>query len=98
MGFFNFNKTTTSAADNNGGDDTRKPIILQLNEEQIEVSADDAEGKTVAQLFEEFGSDLGDVDRISRYVSAGQIVSEDSTVKLGTVYRGAITSETKGLF
>lgn len=97
MGFFNFNKTTTSAADNNGGEDTtRKPIILQLNEEQIEVSADDAEGKTVAELFEEFGSGLGDVERITRYVSAGQIVSEDSTAKLGTVYRGAITSETKG--
>ena len=72
MGFFNFNKTTTSAADNNGGDDTRKPIILQLNEEQIEVSADDAEGKTVAELFEEFGSDLGDVERITPPVASLQ--------------------------
>jgi len=97
MGFFNFNTNTNT--NNAAGDDAaaRKPIILQLNEEQIEVSADDAEGKTVADLFSEYGSDLGDVDRITRYVSAGQIVSDDAAVVPGTIYRGAITSETKGL-
>ena len=94
MGFFNFNKTTNNAA---GDDAARKPVILQLNEEQIEVSADDAEGKTIEELFSEYGSDLGDVKRITRYVSAGQIVSDDAAVVPGTIYRGAITSESKGL-
>ena len=94
MGFFNFNKTTNNAA---GDDAARKPVILQLNEDQIEVSADEAEGKTIEELFAEFAGDLGDTDRINRFVSAGQIVDANDPVVLGTVYRGAITSETKGL-
>ena len=94
MGFFNFtNKTADSS---NGGTAERKPIVLQLNEEQITVPASEAEGKTVGELFEEYASELGDTDRISRFVAAGQIVNQDTVVQLGTVYRGAITSESKG--
>jgi hypothetical protein len=94
MGFFNFgsNSTSTTAASTE-----RKPVILQLNEEQITISAIDAEGKSVAELFSQYADDLGDTDRINRFVAAGQIVNGDTVVELGTVYRGAITSETKGI-
>lgn len=94
MGFFNFgsNNTSTTAASTE-----RKPVILQLNEEQITISPADAEGKSVAELFSQYADDLGDTDRINRFVAAGQIVNGDTVVELGTVYRGAITSETKGI-
>lgn len=94
MGFFNFNNKTTDS--DNGGTVERKPIVLQLNEEQITVPASEAEGRTVGELFDEYASELGDTDRISRFVAAGQIISQDTVVQLGTVYRGAITSESKG--
>ena len=94
MGFFNFgatsNNTTATSTE-------RKPVILQLNEEQITISPADAEGKSVAELFSQYADDLGDTSRINRFVAAGQIVGSDTIVELGTVYRGAITSETKGL-
>lgn len=96
MGFFKFANNTTSNA-TEGVTTERKPIVLQLNEESITIPASEAEGKTVSQLFEEYASDLGgDIDRVSRFVAAGQIVSQDTVVQLGTIYRGAITSESKG--
>lgn len=97
MGFFNFgaanNSNTTDAASTE-----RKPVILQINEESITIPPADAEGKSIAELFNQYAGELGDVDRVNRYVAAGQIVNGDTVVSLGTVYRGAITSETKGLF
>lgn len=93
MGFFNFNTKTAAAATTT----ERKPVILQLNEEQITIDPSDAEGKSVAELFDQYADDLGDTDRINRFVAAGQIVNGDTVVTLGTVYRGAITSETKGI-
>jgi len=73
------------------------PSSCSSTKSRSKVSADDAEGKTIEELFSEYGSDLGDVKRITRYVSAGQIVSDDAAVVPGTIYRGAITSESKGL-
>lgn len=93
MGFFNFGTKTNSDA----ASTERKPVILQLNEEQITVDPSVAEGKSIAELFSQYADDLGDTDRIKRFVAAGQIVNGDTIVTLGTVYRGAITSETKGL-
>lgn len=93
MGFFNFGNQSTATTSTE-----RKPVILQLNEEQITIDPSVAEGKSVSELFSEFADDLGDTDRITRFVAAGQIVNGDTVVTLGTVYRGAITSETKGLF
>ena len=95
MGFFRFNTTTT-----NSTSDTieRKPVVLQLNEEQITIPASDAAGKTIGQLFQEHSDQLGgDASRISRYVAAGQIISQDTIVQLGTIYRAAVLSESKGL-
>jgi len=93
MGFFNFGTKTTAATT----ETNTRPIILQFNEEEITVSAQDAAGKTVGELFEEFASDLGDVDRVNRYVAAGQVISASTGAAPGTVYRAAITSESKGI-
>lgn len=95
MGFFNFGAASNNTAA--AASTERKPVILQLNEEQIAISPADAEGKSVAELFNQYADDLGDTSRINRFVAAGQIVGADTVVELGTVYRGAITSETKGI-
>lgn len=92
MGFFNFGTKSSDVTSTE-----RKPVILQLNEEQITIDPSDAEGKSVSELFNQYADDLGDTSRITRFVAAGQIVAADTVVALGTVYRGAITSETKGL-
>jgi hypothetical protein len=97
MALFNFNKP--AAADNNDNNDNaseKLPVVIQLNEDALTISADDAAGLTVSELFAQFGDDLGDVDRINRFVAAGQIVSANDPVVLGTVYRGSVTSESKG--
>lgn len=94
MGFFNFGSNNSTPATTST---ERKPVILQLNEEQITISPADAEGKSVAELFSLYADDLGDTARINRFVAAGQIVGAETIVELGTVYRGAITSETKGI-
>jgi len=100
MGLFNFNKPAASQPADNGDNtsaDQKLPVVIQLNEETLTISAVDAEGKTVEELFEEYGGDLGDVDRINRFVAAGRIVDASAPVVLGTVYRGSVTSESKGL-
>ncbi|MCE2836875.1 MAG: hypothetical protein LW834_07920 [Cyanobium sp. 49614_E6] len=105
MALFNFTFSAPQSNNNDNNSDAGKqlpgateklPVVIQLNEEAITISADDAEGRTVEELFEDYGADLGDVNRINRFVAAGQIVSRDTTVTLGTVYRGSVTSESKG--
>lgn len=101
MGLFNFTNNVPSQPE---GDEAKQdnapaklPVVIQLNEEAITISAEDAEGKSIQQLFQEFGDEMGDVNRINRFIAAGQIVSPDDSVVLGTVYRGAVTSEHKGI-
>lgn len=97
MGLFNFARTSTATLNGNGNGSSSPAVIeLALNEESITIDAAAAEGKTVAQLFSLFGSGLGDVERISRYVCAGRIVDGTSKPEPGMVYRGAVTSESKG--
>ncbi len=92
MGFFRF---TNPSPANTQGEDLR-PIVLQLNEEEIRIPASEAAGKSIEQLFDEHAADLGDTNRISRFVAAGQIVSGHDAAKPGTIYRGVSNSETKG--
>jgi hypothetical protein len=96
MALFNFNKRNSNNDSTNGDAGAKQPIVLQFNEDYVTVQADDAAGKTIEGLFAEFGQDLGDVDRASRYVAAGRIVNGSDPATLGTVYRASVTSESKG--
>ena len=88
MGLFNFSKPS----DNNSSE----AIQLIVNDETVTVSAAEASGLSVAELFNRFASDICDVTRINRYVSLGRIVPPTATAEAGTIYSGAITSESKG--
>lgn len=90
MGLFNF---INKSADN---DATPQVVILQLNSEQVTVPASEINGRSIQQLFDDYSEDLGDTDRIGRYVTAGRVVSDDTIAQPGAVYRGAISSEQKG--
>ena len=92
MALFNFNRNASSAAST----DANQEVVLIVNDTQITVSAAEAEGLTVSQLFERFASNSADVSRINRYVSQGRIVAGSSSAEAGTVYSGAISSESKG--
>jgi len=96
MALFNFNKPAANADNNDNSANEKLPVVIQINEDALTIDADKAEGLTVEELFAEYGADLGDVDRINRFVAAGQIVDRSAAVVLGTVYRGSVTSESKG--
>ena len=90
MALFNFRRPS----DNNGG--ANDVIRLIINDETIEVSAAEAEGLTIAQVFRQFASESCDVNRINRYVNQGRIITSSTVVEAGNVYSGAIASESKG--
>lgn len=94
MGLFNFNINTNTNTDHN--QDAPKTIVLCLNEEQVEVQLKDAENTTIQDLFEEYADSLGDTERISRFIVSGRVVDGNATPQPGMVYRGAISSESKG--
>lgn len=89
MGLFNFTSI-------NNADSSEQSVVLAMNAEQVEVSAAEAVGKTIAQLFSEFASNLGDTSRINRYVDDGAVVDGSTVAAPGHLYRGAVTSESKG--
>ena len=76
--------------------DQSSPVTLLLNEESITLSADQFSGKTVSQLFGEYGHQLGNVTRINRFVLNGEIVPGTTVVRAGESVRGAVSSESKG--
>jgi hypothetical protein len=76
--------------------DQTAPVTLYLNEESITLTSDQFRGKTVSQLFGEYGHSLGDVSRINRFVLNTEIVPGDTVVRAGESIRGAVTSESKG--
>ena len=88
MGLFNFASPSDNAA---------QPVQLIVNDETITVSAAEAEGLSVVELFQRFASSVCDVTRINRFVSLGRIIDANTPVEAGTVYSGAIASESKGL-
>ena len=88
MGLFNFSAPSNSSE----GQD----VQLLINDESITVPAAEAKGLTVGQLFTRFAAGACDVTRINRYVAQGRIVSGTSLVESGTIYSGAIASESKG--
>lgn len=94
MGLFSLLKTNSNS--NTQSANNQQDIQLCLNEESLTISAAQASGLTIAQLFERFAGGLGDTSRIIRYCAAGTIVDGDSTPVPGTIYRGAVNSESKG--
>ena len=92
MALFNFSRP----ASNNDEGSVNDVIRLIINDETVEVTGAQAAGKTVEQLFTQYASASADVSRINRYVAQGRIVSGSSAAEAGTVYSGAIASESKG--
>jgi hypothetical protein len=78
--------------------DQSAPVTLLLNEDTLQLQPDQYRGKTVSQLFAEYGASLGgDVARINRYVLNGEAVAGDTVVRPGESVRGSVSSESKGL-
>ena len=91
MNFFN------SIVDSLTNSQTAQTITLTAGHETHEVSAEDAQGKTISELFSEYADELGiDSARPARYVDAGQQVSGTSHAKPGRVYSSAVSFESKG--
>ena len=78
--------------------DQSAPVTLYLNEESITLTPDQYRGKTVSQLFNEYGHSLGDVTRITRFVLGNEEVPDDTVVRPSEIIRGVILSESKGLY
>jgi hypothetical protein len=77
--------------------DMSAPVILQMNDEQYSVLAENARNKTVSQLFAEYGSYLGaEASRATKYIIDGVGVPGDTVVRPGETVRAAVTSENKG--
>lgn len=92
MSFFDnlFGNNTQSSAPATGD------VVIAIGAETVQVSAEQAAGKTISQLFDEFSEALGvSSDRINRYVDAGTIVPGDQAAQAGHVYRGTVTTESK---
>ena len=87
MGLFSFSKPDASVG---------QDIQLLINDETVTIPAVEAEGMSVREVFAKFASSLCDTGRINRFVSQGRIVAGDSKVESGTIYSGAIASESKG--
>ncbi len=94
MALFNFNRNNTNTS--SASAETVQEVVLIVNDERIIVSAAEASGLTVAELFGRYASNSADVSRINRYVAQGRIVAGSSAAEAGTVYSGAISSESKG--
>lgn len=76
--------------------DTESPVTLYFNEESVTLNSAQFTGKTVSQLFAEYGTSLGDVTRINRYILNGEAVPSTQVVRAGESYRGAVNAESKG--
>lgn len=76
--------------------DTETPVTLYFNEESVSLNSAQFTGKTVSQLYAEYGSNLGDVTRINRYILNGEVVPSTQVVRAGESYRASVNSESKG--
>lgn len=88
MGLFSFSKPSENNA--------VQEVQLVLNDDSVNVPFEEVQGMSVAEVFRRFGSGMGDVARINRFVAQGRIVNATAVVEAGTVYSGAVASESKG--
>lgn len=75
--------------------ETANQIILQYGTEEVVVSAEEAKGKTVEQLYEQYGEDLGYYGN-GAYRSTGTILSPATLAVPGTVYTASRMHDSKG--
>ena len=87
MGLFNFSQPDASVG---------QDIQLLINDETVTIPAVEAKDMSVREVFAKFASTMCDTNRINRFVSQGRIVAGDSRAEAGTIYTGAIASESKG--
>jgi hypothetical protein len=77
--------------------DTSAPVTLVLNEESVRVDFVNYNGKTVSQLFAEYGRSLiADASRIKEYALNNTIVPGETQVRPGETVRAILKSEQKG--
>jgi hypothetical protein len=87
MSFYNFRQQDTSA-----------PVTLVVNEEELELTYEQYNGKTVSQLFGEYGSRLvNDITRITTFAIGDTVQQGTAVPRPGETVRGIIKAEGKGL-
>ena len=79
-----------------GDDDNQRPVLLQLNDESVTVSAADAAGLSVRELFTRFAESLGDTARLNNFVMNSRAVTPATIVEPGATVRAAVTTDSKG--
>ena len=86
MSFFETRQQDTSAA-----------VTLVVNEEELELTFEQYNGKTISQLFGEYGNNLiGDVTRIKTFAVNNVEMLGTTQVRPGETVRGIIKAEGKG--
>lgn len=77
--------------------DTSAAVTLVVNEEELALTFEQYNGKTVSQLFGEYGTRLlNDVTRIHTFAIDGVEVPGTTQVRPGETVRGVIKAEGKG--
>jgi hypothetical protein len=77
--------------------DPTQAVNLVLNAEQTTLTAAEFTGKTLSQLFGEYGSRLGgDVSRITSYSVNNVVMPGTTQVRPGETVRAIVTSEKLG--
>lgn len=83
--------------DNVRSSDQSAPVVIMMNAESYNVPAENARGKTISQLFAEYGVNVGaDPARVTNYTLNGEIWPGETPVRPGETWRGSVNSEGKG--
>jgi hypothetical protein len=71
-------------------------VYLDVNGNVIALMPNEYEGKTLTQLFTDFGSRLGtDVSRVTSFTINGQQVGATAVVRPGETVRGNVQTDSK---
>lgn len=77
--------------------DTSAAVTLVVNEEEMTLTYEQYNGKSVSQLFGEYGTQLvADTTRIREFAINNTVVPGTTQVRPGETVRGIIKNENKG--
>lgn len=77
--------------------DTSAPVTLVVNEEEMTLTYQQYNGKSVSQLFGEYGTQLvADVTRIREFAINNTVFPGTAQARPGDTVRGIIKAEGKG--